>query len=231
MLAVVVMGANEGKRRTLEKRMAGIAGCTVLPPGSGLNDADVVLVVTDRGGLGVTRRIAARAVAAQPPMVLVVDEPFEELVSVMWLGARGVILSSASDRELADCTMLVAQGSTVISEQVLAHERLRDSGLAFEWTLSQDSKDAFEALSPREREVLKLVGTGRTNSEIAEKLWLSGNTVRSHVQRLMRKVGVRNRICLIIFAHELGLVNFEDVVLSKDDTDGWGMEHGLLPGS
>ncbi|MFC4499201.1 MULTISPECIES: LuxR C-terminal-related transcriptional regulator [Streptomyces] len=225
------MGANEDKRRAVEDRLAGIDGFTLMPHGGGLVGADVVVVVTDREGFGVTRRIAARAVVAQPPMMLVVDEPFEELVSVMWFGARGIILSSASDREMADCAMLVAQRCTVVSERVLEDERLGSGGLAFEWTLSHDSKGALDALSRREMEVLSLVGTGRTNTEIAEKLWLSSNTVRSHVQRLMRKLGVRNRLCLIIFAHELGLVNLDDVVLSGDDTmpnEPCSLETGLV---
>ena len=207
MLAVVVMGANEDHREALEERIAALDGFAVLPAEPGLRDADVVVVAMDRDGLGITRRVASRAVAAQQPMMLVVDEPFEELVGVTWFGARGIVPSSASDRELADCAELVARGCTVVSEEILRDGRVGGYALAFEWTLHHDSGSVLDALSRREMEVLKLVGTGRNNTEIAGKLWLSSNTVRSHVQRLMRKLGLRNRLCLIIFAHELGLVN------------------------
>ncbi len=217
MLAVVVMGANEDHREALEERIAALDGFAVLPAEPGLRDADVVVVAMDRDGLGITRRVASRAVAAQQPMMLVVDEPFEELVGVTWFGARGIVPSSASDRELADCAELVARGCTVVSEEILRDGRVGGYALAFEWTLHHDSGSVLDALSRREMEVLKLVGTGRNNTEIAGKLWLSSNTVRSHVQRLMRKLGLRNRLCLIIFAHELGLVNPEDVVVSSED--------------
>ena len=217
MVAVVVLGADTRGREALEQRIAGLDGFSVLPAGRRSPDADVVVVAMDRRGLGITRQLASPAAAARPPVMLVVDEPFEELVGVIWFGVRGIVLGSASDQDLADCAQLVAQGCTVVAEEILRDGRLGGCGPAFGWMLHHDARSALDALSQREREVLALVGTGRSNTQIAEKLWLSSNTVRSHVQRMLRKLGLRNRMCLIIFAQELGLVNLDDIVVSSAD--------------
>lgn len=181
--------------------------------------ADLALLAVQGTGFGFTRQLASSTVTSQPPMLLVVDEPFEELMTAMWLGARGVVLASATDRELADCAALVARRSIVVSEEVLNDSRLTAGRRAFEWTINHDARAALEGLSVRELEVLKLVGSGRNNAEIAERLWLSSNTVRSHVRRLMQKLGMRSRLCLVVFALELGLVNLADVVLSSGSDD------------
>jgi DNA-binding NarL/FixJ family response regulator len=209
------MGAHDGSRGALEERIARITDFTLLARDPRrLHTADVALVAVDRDEFGLTWRIASRAVVARPPVLLVVDEPFEELTSVLRLGVRGVVLSSATDRELADCAALVARHCTVVPEALLGDERPGSRRRAWERTPRPASRATLEGLSRREVEVLKLIGSGRNNTEIAGSLWLSSNTVRSHVRRLMRKLGMRNRVCLIILAHELGLVDPGDVVLS-----------------
>lgn len=217
-LAVLVMGPNDSSRRALETRIAGIDELAVLPhDGKHRHTADVVMVAADRDEFDTIRRIAASAALTRPPILLVVAEPFAELMSAMWLGARGIVLSSATDRELADCAALVARRCTVVPEQVLNEARLPYGRRLPDWTSPHhDPRAALDRLSRRELEVLKLVGSGRNNAEIAERLWLSRNTVRSHVQRLMRKLGLRNRLCLIIFAHELGLCAGSDAVHAPD---------------
>lgn len=209
MLSVLVMGSHDGSRRALEERVAAIGDFAVVPRDHRRPPAaDVLMVAADRNAFDETRRIAARAAASPPPMLVVADEPFAELLSVIWLGARGIVLSSATDRELADCVTVVARRCTVVPERLLDDERLRTGGRlpGGRPPHGHAPREALDRLSPRELEVLKLVAAGRTNAEIAERLWLSSNTVRSHVQRIMRKLGVRNRLCLIIFAHELRLL-------------------------
>ncbi|MCP3760569.1 response regulator transcription factor [Streptomyces sp. TBY4] len=213
------MGANEHGRAALERRIAAMDGFVVLPNDrKQLEDADVVIVAADGTGFRTIRRIASQLVGVHPPLLLVVDKPFEELVCLPWLGARGIVLSSAPDRELADSACLVAQRGTVVSEEIFTGERLSSGHLALEWALNRDAQATLEALSARELEVLGLVGTGRSNAEIADRLWVSSNTIRSHVQRLMRKLGLQSRLCLVIFAHELGLVNVDDIVMSSDES-------------
>ncbi|HEY5836867.1 response regulator transcription factor [Streptomyces sp.] len=211
------MGANDGIRNALERRISRIKDFAVLPHDRKHQQAaDVVMVAADRNEFEVTRRITSRAATARPPLLLVVDEPFEELMSALWLGARGIVLNSATDRELVDCAALVARQCVVVPEKMLNDERLPDAHTILDGTTHHDARAALNRLTPRELEVLKLVGAGRNNAEIAEALWLSRNTVRSHVQRLMRKLGLRNRLCLIIFAHELRLMNPAGTILCSD---------------
>jgi DNA-binding NarL/FixJ family response regulator len=208
LLSVLVRGPHAAGRRALEQRVRGL-GEFALVTDEGRRRApaaDVLMVAAERKGFAAARRVATRAAAARHTVLVVVDEPFEELLSVIWLGARGIVLSSAPDRELADCAALVARRCTVVPDMVLGDRRLRGGGSFPHWTPGADPRGALSRLSPREVEVLKLVGSGRNNAEIAELLWLSSNTVRSHVQRLMRKLGLRNRLCLIIFAHEVRLM-------------------------
>ncbi|WP_225849161.1 response regulator transcription factor [Streptomyces sp. HPF1205] len=207
MLSVLVTGPYDAGRRELERRAARIGEFVLLPDDNRRPPAaDVLLVAADREGFTETRRIAVRAAAARTAALIVVDEPFEELLSVVGLGAGGIVLGSAPDRELADCAALVARRGTVVPEQVLEGERLRGGSCPCRKAPGQDPREALARLSTRELEVLALVGAGRSNAEIARLLWLSSNTVRSHVQRLMRKLEVRNRLCLVILAHEVRLM-------------------------
>ncbi|MFE4368976.1 response regulator transcription factor [Streptomyces sp. NPDC056835] len=213
------MCPDDRRRTALELRFVALGGFDVLPYEKGRSERrrpDLLVAAVDRDSVWLAHRVASALDSVHAPTLLVVDEPFAELAGVMWFGAHGIILSAASDRELSDAALLVAQRCTVVSEKILADERLSMGKLVFEWTVNRDAGAALDALSEREREVLTLIGTGRNNAEIAARLWVSSNTVRSHVQRLMRKLGLRNRLHLVIFAHELGLVDLNDTVLSGD---------------
>lgn len=210
----MVMCPYESRRSALERRFGGLDGFHVVPYGKGPSP-DLLVVAIDRDSVWLAHRASALE-TVHAPKLLMVEKPFAELAGVMWFGAHGIVLDTASDHELSDVARLVAQHCTVVAEDILADSSLGEGKLAFEWTVDRDTRSALDALSEREREVLTLVGTGRNNAAIAAKLWVSTNTVRSHVQRLMRKLGLRNRLCLVIFAHELGLVDLEDTVLSRD---------------
>ncbi|MFJ9084523.1 MULTISPECIES: helix-turn-helix transcriptional regulator [unclassified Streptomyces] len=177
---------------------------------------DLVVAAVDPASVWPAHRVTSPLEPVPAPTLLVVEEPFAELAGVLWFGAHGIVLDAASDDELSDAARLVAQRCTVIAESVLDDERLGASRPALAWAVDQDAATALDALSEREREVLALIGTGRNNAEIAARLWVSSNTVRSHVQRLMRKLGMRNRLCLVVLAQELGLVDPHDTVLSDE---------------
>lgn len=216
MVSVIIMCPDD-RRTAVRQRFATLDGFDVLPYIKGRpQQPDLLVAAIDRDSIWLAHRITSALETVRAPTLLVVDEPFAELAGVMWFGAQGIILSSAPDRELSDAARLVAQRATVMPEEILADERLVMGRLAFEWSVDRDARSALDALSERERQVLELIGTGRNNAEIAAQLWVSSNTVRSHVQRLMRKLGLRNRLCLVIFAHELGLVDLDDTVLSGD---------------
>ncbi|MEU4654788.1 response regulator transcription factor [Streptomyces sp. NPDC023723] len=213
------MGNDDVRRRTLHERFVALGEFEVLPgQGQPAPRVDLVVAAVDRDSMMLAHRFTSHP-SAQPsvshaPTLFVADEPFRELSGAMWFGARGIVLSTAPDRELADAALLVAQGCTVMAEEVLHCDQLSSGHLAFEWTVNRDARATLSVMSEREREVLALIGSGRDNTEIADLLWVSVNTVRSHVQRLMRKLGLRNRLCLVIFALELGLVDLEDTVVS-----------------
>jgi DNA-binding NarL/FixJ family response regulator len=221
MLSVCVSGADSPSRRATEQRISAIHGLRVVYGGPRQRRAaDVLVVAAEREGHGLARCMATGA-EEHPPVLVVVDEPFEGLLpAVLALGVHGIVLSSAPDRELADCAALVARGCTVIPSWVLDAERLRYGQRGSPRTARpHDSRAALAGLSGRELEVLRLVGAGRSNPEIAEELWLSSNTVRSHVQRLIRKLGTRDRAGLIILAHELDLVDHREVAFAAPDRE------------
>ncbi|WP_372410335.1 response regulator transcription factor [Streptomyces luteireticuli] len=202
------MGQSGTSRRALEERVAAQHELRLVrgPNEEDVLSADLVIATLDRSGCGLLGRLISRSTAVPPPVLLVVDESFEGLAATLWFGVRGIVASSVDDRELVDCALLVAGGWTVLPEGALYDEGIGDVALTSEWVLRRDAQEVLGKLSRRELEVLTLVGAGRNNAEIAAQLWLSENTVRSHVQRLMRKLALRNRLCLVIFAHELGLV-------------------------
>ncbi|WP_437083179.1 response regulator transcription factor [Streptomyces sp. enrichment culture] len=209
------MGNDDVRRRTLQERFIRLGEFEVLPCGrKPAPRVDLVVAAVDRDSMMLSHRFTSHPSAPHAPALFVADEPFKELSGAMWFGARGIVLSTASDRELADAALLVAQGCTVMAEEVLHCDQLSSGHLAFEWTVNRDARATLGVMSEREREVLALIGSGRDNAEIADLLWVSVNTVRSHVQRLMRKLGLRNRLCLVIFALELGLVDLDDTVVS-----------------
>ncbi|WP_320783996.1 response regulator transcription factor [Streptomyces sp. CRN 30] len=209
------MGSDEVRRRALEERFAGLDGFVVRPHDrEPLPEVELVVAAVDRDSMMLAHRYTSHPSAPHAPTLFVADEPFRELSGAMWFGARGIALSTAPDRELADAALLVTQGCTVMAEEVLHCDQLSTGNLAFEWTVNRDARATLSVMSEREREVLALIGSGRDNTEIADLLWVSVNTVRSHVQRLMRKLGLRNRLCLVIFALELGLVDLDDTVVA-----------------
>ncbi|WP_406088499.1 response regulator transcription factor [Kitasatospora purpeofusca] len=217
MVAVAVVGADARKRDALAERVSAVDGLTLISQDElDYENAELVVVAADQPGIGLIRRIVSGSAGAPPPLLLVVDEPFEELTGAIWLGVTGIVLSSAPDRELADCAALVAGGCTVFPAGLFEDGRLPGAGLAAHWVTGHGSQAALDGLSRRELEVLALVGGGLSNSEIAAALWLSANTVRTHIRRLMQKLGLRNRLCVIIFAHEAGLVTRADAEAAAD---------------
>lgn len=217
MITVTVMGPDDRRRTVLEKRFSDFDGFSLLPYEKEPSlSPDLVVAAVDRSSVWPAHRAASPLRPVQAPTLLVVEEPFAELAGFLWFGAHGIVLDAASDDELSDAARLVAQRCTVIAEEIFDDARLSASRPTLAWAIDQDTSTALDALSEREREVLALIGTGRNNAEIAARLWVSSNTVRSHVQRLMRKLGMRNRLCLVVFAHELGLVDLDDTVLSEE---------------
>ncbi|MFE1166094.1 response regulator [Nocardiopsis sp. NPDC058789] len=122
------------------------------------------------------------------------------------LGAAGFLLKDARPRELRDAVRTVAAGEALLSPGVTRRviERLAGS------EPPPEAVARLEAVTFREREVLALVGRGMSNQEIGAKLHLSPATARTHVGRLLAKLGVRDRVGLVVLAYESGLVRAGD---------------------
>ena len=163
---------------------------------------DVVLMdiaMPVMGGLEATRRIKKENPDTQV-LVLTQYEDSEYVLSMLRSGARGYISKTATASELVSAIRTVHKGesflhpsaATTLIEEYLTHVR--------------DEKSDYERLTDREREILQLVAEGRSNHEIAEKLFISVKTVLRHRTSIMEKLGFHNRTELIKYAISKGLI-------------------------
>jgi DNA-binding NarL/FixJ family response regulator len=119
----------------------------------------------------------------------------ETILAALADGAKGYVDEATSGGELISAVRAVNRGSVWVSRKLLSLFVERASGVA-----RRSSLDDSSAFTPREREVLEMLVDGRPNREIAEPLGIEVRTVKAHVANLMRKVGVRNRIALCVYA-------------------------------
>ncbi len=126
----------------------------------------------------------------------------DNVFTALRLGASGFLLKDAGPRQLRDAVRTVAAGDALLSPGVTRRviERLADTAVA------PGSASRLDVLTDRERDVLALVGRGMSNQEIGAELHLSPATARTHVGRVLAKLGVRDRVGLVVVAYETGLV-------------------------
>ena len=154
-------------------------------------------------GIEATRRVRARE-DAPPVLVLTTFDDDEVLSGALRAGASGFVLKDAPGEELVSATRAVAAGDGWLDPSVTERVLVR-----FRSAVSvTDGKAAasLEQLTARERDVLRLVGRGSSNSDIASALFVSEATVKSHVGHIFTKLGVRDRPSAIVFAFDHGLV-------------------------
>jgi len=162
---------------------------------------DVRMPGTD--GIAATRRI--RAAGAAPRVLILTTFDLDEYVYAgLRAGASGFLLKDALAPELISAVRVVASGEAVVAPT--ATRRLIERFIGDGPEPGQPSLAAFDVLTPREREVLILIARGLANAEIAQRLFLSEGTVKTHVSRLLAKLGLRDRLQAVILAYEAGLV-------------------------
>ncbi len=161
---------------------------------------DVRMPVLD--GLAATRRVTA---AADPPKVLVLTtfDLDDYVYEALRAGASGFLLKDASARELSDAVRVVAGGDALLAPAVT--RRLISEFARMGAPRGPDPRRA-EGLTERESEVLGLVARGMSNSEIAARLVVAEQTVKTHVGRILMKLGLRDRTQAVVYAYETGLV-------------------------
>ncbi|MFI7415924.1 response regulator [Nonomuraea sp. NPDC049684] len=166
---------------------------------------DVVLMdvrMPVMNGLEATREVLA-ACPASKVLILTTFDLDDYVYEALRAGASGFLLKDASAAQLAEAVRVVAAGDALIAPAItkrLIHEFARLGGPR------PPSGRRPEELTERETEVLILVAQAMSNQEIAQKLFVAEQTVKTHVGRMLTKLGLRDRAQAIVFAYETGLV-------------------------
>jgi DNA-binding NarL/FixJ family response regulator len=165
---------------------------------------DVRMPGTD--GIAATRRIRAAAAGAAMPRVLILTtfDLDDYVFSGLRAGASGFVLKDALAADLLSAVRAVASGEAVVAPT--ATRRLIERFIGEMPGEDRPDKRVFDILTRREREVLTLIARGLSNGDIAARLFLSEGTVKTHVSRVLAKLGLRDRIQAVILAYEAGLV-------------------------
>ncbi|MDV7221721.1 response regulator transcription factor [Streptomyces prunicolor] len=170
--------------------------------------ADLIVMdirMPDLDGIEATRLIAAdEDLAGVKVLVLTTYETDEHIVEALRAGASGFLVKDIRPAELLDAIRTVAAGESLLSPGPTS--RLIARFLRAPNTGTTSAVGGPNGLSERERQVLALVARGLNNSEIADALGLSPLTAKTHVSRIMGKLGARDRAQLVIVAYESGLV-------------------------
>jgi DNA-binding NarL/FixJ family response regulator len=157
-------------------------------------------------GIEATRRIIATGGRSRV-LVLTTFDLDEYAHAALRAGASGFLLKDARPEELLAGIRAVADGDAVIAPALT--RRLLDAYAQHLPSSPHDQQNLadprLDALTEREREILVAIGQGWTNGEIAKQLVLSESTVKTHVGRVLAKIGARDRVQAVIFAYDLGL--------------------------
>jgi len=212
-MPTILIVEDEAKMRRLLELNLGEDGFTTLSAGDAeaglklLRENSVDLVVTDlklpgMNGLEFLQAIK-RQNAALPVVVMTAFGTVETAVEAMKAGASGFLLKDATREQLTGAIRAVCAGETLLAPAItrrLIEDFCRGPlpGTAAGGTAG--------GLSERELEVVRLVAQGLSNAEVAARLYLSEATVKSHVARVLAKLGLRDRVQVVVYAYEHGIV-------------------------
>ncbi|GAA1960140.1 response regulator [Agromyces allii] len=184
-------------------------------------------------GLEATRRITADATTTAAVLVLTTFNREDYLFEALEAGASGFLLKNSSPEQLIEAVQVVARGDALLSPDVTRRVieavasrggRMPGAGAvaataaavtsASESGASASSKAAapdserpeLATLTDREREVLEFLAEGISNAEIAQRMWVGEATVKTHVSKVLMKLGLRDRVHAVVYAYEHGVV-------------------------
>ncbi|MEU4931586.1 response regulator transcription factor [Streptomyces yokosukanensis] len=173
-----------------------------------VRDASPDVVVMDirmpgMDGIEATRLITAGSSTTRVLVLTTFDED-DHVYGALRAGASGFVVKDMALDDILAAIRVVAAGDALIAPGVT--RRLIADFIGRPAAVPESSPRPVEGITEREREVLTLVGRGRSNTEIAEDLFITVATAKSHVSRLLTKLGARDRVQLVITAYEMGLV-------------------------
>jgi DNA-binding NarL/FixJ family response regulator len=170
-------------------------------------DPDVVLMdvrMPGLDGIEATRRIQATAAPDRARVVILTTFDLDEYVfGAFRAGASGFLLKDAPRDRILEAVHRVAEGDALVAPSVT--RRLIEHFVSPEPAAVRRPAE-LDRLTPRETEVLELIGRGLSNAELAARLVVSEKTVKTHVGRILAKLGLRDRVQAVILAYEAGLV-------------------------
>ena len=161
---------------------------------------DIRMPIMD--GAEATRRISELGVDTKV-LVLTTFDLDEYVFAALQGGASGFLLKDALPDELLGAIRAVAAGDAVVAPSTTKRLLTHFAGLLPKVSSTPDTR--LDVLTEREREVLAEVARGANNQEIGQRLYMAEGTVKTHIGRLLSKLGARDRVGLVLIAHEVGL--------------------------
>lgn len=224
MTSILVCDDSPLARETLRRAVATVPGVDRVTTASSGEEVlrrwtadrvDLVLMDVRMPGLdGVeaTRRIVERCPRSKV-LILTTFDLDEYVYAALRAGASGFLLKDAQPAELLSAIRAVASGDAVVAPSITrrlldtyAHRLTPPGAGELGNLIDTEQRERLDQLTAREREVLMLVASSLSNAEIAAKLVLSEATVKSHVGRILSKLDLRDRVQIVVFAYETGLV-------------------------
>jgi DNA-binding NarL/FixJ family response regulator len=161
-------------------------------------------------GVEATRQLASRGSDARSDgglrvLILTTFDLDEYVVEALRAGASGFLLKDVPPEDLVEAIRVVAAGDALIAPSVT--RRLLDRFAALSPPASPHQPAGMDQLTERELEVLRQMARGLSNAEIGAELYVSETTVKTHVGRILMKLGLRDRVQAVVLAYESGLVH------------------------
>jgi len=174
-----------------------------------LEKPDIVLMdihLSDANGIQLAEELKARLPDLKV-LILTMDASRELLIQAVSAGVNGYLLKTAPFSKITSCIKAALQGDMVFAEEV--------SGMLleeFRKNLPTPKKPSplLDELSKREKEILTLVAQGKDNQTIAKELFISEKTVKNYISNILSKLGIENRMKLIVFALEVGILESDE---------------------